>query len=58
MMSDPALLHTLRQAAAFDRMAAAQLRRIAVIEPHLADRLRHIANQLEADAADMERHIA
>jgi hypothetical protein len=27
-----------------------------VMEPHLADRLRHIANQLEADAADMERH--
>ena len=57
-MLDPALLHTLRQAAAFDRMAAAQLRRIAVMEPHLADRLRHIANQLEADAATMEKHLA
>jgi hypothetical protein len=28
------------------------------MEPHLADRLRHIANQLEADAADMERHLS
>jgi hypothetical protein len=58
VISDPALLHTFRQAAAFDRMAAIQLRRIAVMEPHLADRLRHIANQLEADAADMERHLS
>jgi hypothetical protein len=55
--ADPDVLRTLRHAAAFDRMAAAQLRRIAVMEPHLADRLRHIANQLEADAADMEKHL-
>ena len=58
VIADPSVLRTLRQAAAFDRMAAIQLRRIAVIEPHLADRLRHIANQLEADAADMERHLS
>ena len=57
VIADPDVLRTLRQAAAFDRMAAAQLRRIAAIEPHLADRLRHIANQLEADAEDMERHL-
>ena len=52
------LLRTLRHAAAFDRLAAIELRRIAGQEPHLAERLRHIADQLDADASDMERHIS
>jgi hypothetical protein len=38
-------------------MAAIQLRRIAEIEPDLAERLQHIADQLEADAGDIERHF-
>jgi hypothetical protein len=53
----PDLLRTLRHAIAFDRMAAIQLRRIAEMEPELADKLQHIADQLEADAAEMERHL-
>jgi hypothetical protein len=56
--ADADLLRLLRHAAAFDRMAAIQLRRIALMEPHLAERLRHIANQLEADAAEMEKRIS
>jgi hypothetical protein len=54
---DSYLLRTLRHAVVFDRLAAIQLRRIAEIEPDLAERLRHIADQLEADAADIERHL-
>jgi hypothetical protein len=51
------LLRTLRHAVIFDRLAAIQLRRIAEVEPDFAERLRHIADQLEADAADMEQHL-
>jgi hypothetical protein len=54
---DNDLLRTLRHAVIFDRLAAIQLRRIAEIELDLAERLRHIADQLEADAADIERHL-
>ena len=54
---DSDLLRTLRNAVIFDRLAAIQLRRIADLEPEFAERLRHIADQLEADAADMERHL-
>ena len=54
---DSDFLRTLRHAVIFDRMAAIQLRRIAEIEPDLAERLRHIADQLDADAADIERHL-
>ena len=57
MTANPDLARVLRQAATFDRLAATELRRIAGQEPQLADRLRHIAEQLEADAADMERHL-
>jgi hypothetical protein len=54
---DSNLLRTLRHAVIFDRMAAIQLRRVAELEPDFAERLRHIADQSEADAADMERHL-
>jgi len=54
---DSDLLRTLRNAVIFERMAAFQLRRIAELETDFAERLRHIADQLEADAAGMERHL-
>ena len=41
---------------AFMRMSAIQLRRIAERAPEVADELRHMANQLDLDADDLERH--
>ena len=40
---------------AFLRMAAAQLRELAEHAPDIAWEVRHIAEQLEIEAADMER---
>jgi hypothetical protein len=40
------------------RMAAIELRRMAGRAPEVADDLRHMATQLEADADELERHIA
>jgi len=56
--ADADLLRLLRHAAAFDRLVAIQLRWMALLEPHLAERLRHTANQLDADAAEMEKRIS
>ena len=42
---------------AFDRMTAIQLRHMAELEPHLAEQLRCMADKLDADAADIERHL-
>ena len=39
---------------AFLRMAAAQLRELASEEPRIARELCHIADQLKAEASDME----
>jgi hypothetical protein len=41
--------------AAFLRMTAIQLRELAEAEPALAPQLLHIARQLDAEAADIER---
>ncbi len=38
----------------FQRMAAIELRRIAERSTDVADELRHIADQLDADACDLE----
>jgi hypothetical protein len=40
---------------AFMRLAAIELRRIAERDPDLAGELRRIADQLDADADDLER---
>ena len=42
-------------ASAFLRMTAIQLRELAEAEPGLAHQLMHIARQLDAEAADIER---
>ncbi|HTV90185.1 MAG TPA: hypothetical protein VME41_14320 [Stellaceae bacterium] len=39
----------------FLRMAAIELRRIAERAPDIADELRHLADQLDTDASDLER---
>ena len=39
----------------FLRMAAIELRRIAEAAPDIADQRHHIADQLDADAGDLER---
>jgi len=39
---------------AFLRMAASQMRELADYAPEIAHQLRHVADQLEGDAADIE----
>jgi hypothetical protein len=39
----------------FMRMAAVELRRIAERTPDICDELRHIADQLDGDARDLEQ---
>jgi len=39
----------------FLRMEAIELRRIAERAPDIADELRHLADQLDTDASDLER---
>jgi len=39
---------------AFLRMAASQMRELADYAPEIAHQLRHVADQLEAEAADIE----
>jgi len=45
------------QTAAFLRMTAIELREIAEIDPGISRVLNHIADQLEAEAADIETRI-
>jgi len=49
------LLRRVRETPIFLRMAAVQLRRIAEQAPEIAVELRHIAQELEAEAADPAR---
>ena len=42
---------------AFLRMTAIQVRELAEAEPRLAHQLLHIARQLDAEAADIERRV-
>jgi len=52
-MSD-ALVRAVDNTIRFLRMAAIELRRIAERAPDVTDELRHLADQLEADARDLE----
>ncbi len=52
---DDALLRAADNTIKFLRMAAVELRRIAERAPDIADELRYLANQLDADANDLER---
>ena len=49
------LLRAADNTVKFLRMAAVELRRIAERAPDIADELQHLANQLDADADDLER---
>ena len=51
-MSD-ALVRAVDNTIKFLRMAAIELRRIAERAPDVADELRHLADQLDADARDL-----
>ena len=52
---DNGLRRSIGRTNAFMRMAAIELRRIAERDPDLAGELRRIADQLDADADDLER---
>lgn len=52
---DDALLRAVDNTIKFLRMAAIELRRIAERAPEIAAELHHLADQLEADANDLER---
>lgn len=50
-----ALLRAVDNTIRFLRLAAIELRRLAERAPDISAELRHVAEQLEADAADLER---
>ena len=50
-----ALLRAVDNTIRFLRMAAIELRRIAENAPDIADQIRHVADQLDADADDLQR---
>lgn len=50
---DDTLLRAVDNTINFMRMAAIELRRIAERAPDIADELRHLAHQLDADATDL-----
>ncbi|HYU13392.1 MAG TPA: hypothetical protein VEK82_12505 [Stellaceae bacterium] len=52
---DNGLRRSVAHTIAFMRMAAIQLRHIAERDPAIASELRRIADQLDADADDLER---
>jgi hypothetical protein len=52
---DNALLSAAENTIRFLRLAAIELRRLAGRAPDVSAELRHIADQLEADAADLDR---
>jgi hypothetical protein len=51
---DDRLVRAVDNTVKFLRMAAIELRRIAERTPDVADELRHIADQLDNDAKDLE----
>ena len=51
---DDALIRAVDNTTKFLRMAAIELRRIAERAPDVAAELHHIADQLDADANDLE----
>ncbi len=52
---DDALLRAVDNTIRFLRMAANELRGMAERAPDISAELRHVANQLDADADDLER---
>ncbi|HKS90181.1 MAG TPA: hypothetical protein VJR70_12130 [Stellaceae bacterium] len=52
---DDAILRAVDSTIKFLRMSAIELRRLAERAPEIADELRHMAAQLDADADDLER---
>jgi hypothetical protein len=48
------MAHNSEYTAAFLRMTAIQMRELADYAPKIARELRHVADQLEAEAADIE----
>lgn len=52
---DNALLRAVDNTIRFLRMAAIELRRIAERAPDIAAELHHIADQLDADADDLQK---
>jgi hypothetical protein len=52
---DNALLSAAENTIRFLRLAAIELRRLAERAPDVSAELRHIADQLKADAADLDR---
>ena len=56
-MTDEEIRRSLRREIAFLRMAALELRGIADRASEVADELRFIGDQLDADAADLARHF-
>ena len=57
-VTDRELRRSINHEIAFLRMAAIELRRIAERAPEVADELRHIANQFEADAEELGKRFA
>ena len=54
-MMDDAVLRAVDNTIRFLRMSAIELRRLAERAPDIAGELHHIADQLDADANDLER---
>ena len=54
---DNGLRRSIGRTSTFMRMAAIELRRIAESDLGLADELRRIADQLDADAEDLEQSV-
>lgn len=54
---DNGLRRSVGRTIAFMRLAAIELRRIAERDPELAVELSRIADQLDADADDLERSV-
>jgi hypothetical protein len=52
---DDALLRAVDNTIRFLRLAAIELRRLAERAPDISAELHHIADHLDADAADLER---
>ena len=52
---EDALLRAVDNTIRFLRLAAIELRRLAERAPDISAELHHVADQLEADAADLER---
>jgi len=52
---EDALLRAVDNTIRFLRLAAIELRRLAERAPDISSELHHVADQLETDAADLER---